>query len=104
MTRIVELKCLDPEQIAELVREEATPPLTVMARRGSRLPIITVRGPRADVEAMERTITKVDARWAAERSSYCAVAPGLDAPGADVRPTTAPGTQPPASTPARGGR
>lgn len=86
-TRNVELQCLSPVHAAVLV----PPALPRELARGIRisvsphdLPILTVSGTPRDLAAAEQVIARIDARWGAERSEYCAVPPRQVAPGASV--------------------
>lgn len=86
-TRTVELHCLSPEHAMVLV----PPALPRDVARGigievspHGLPVITVSGTPRDLAAAEQVIARIDARWGAERSEYCAVAPRAGAPAASA--------------------
>jgi hypothetical protein len=88
-TRNVELRCLAPEQAAELARPHLPPAVTVVIRPDVRLPILRISGTHRDLSTAALVITELDARWGAERSAYCGgAAAGREAGEADAPGTT----------------
>ena len=81
-TRTIELRCLPLDHALELARARVPGGVTVSARRG--LPVVTLRGPHADVEAAAAVRAEVDASPGPGRDPACARSPDLrpDAPRA----------------------
>ena len=80
--RNVELQCLAPDQAATLARPLLPAEVRITARPSLALPVLTLSGTERDVATAARQIAQLDARWGAERSAYCASAPGsVEAPG-----------------------
>lgn len=78
--RNVALHCLAPEQVLALARPQLPPRVTVSVGPAPRAPVLTLRGPRADLATAERLIARLDARWGAEWSSYCTAPSNLPRP------------------------
>lgn len=101
-TRTVELQCLAPEQAAELARGSLPAATSVSFRPSIHLPILTVRGTPRDLATAEQVIARIDARWGAERSAYCASMPNGMAPH-EMEPGVAAPAPAPALAPAHAG-